>query len=125
MQEDPEPGQAAVAGRADAADRQPELLGYLGVGGGRVRHQQFEHALPPPGQVRQGLADHHCALRGEQPLVDLRLGYGRAVEDDVVVGQDHSLPRRKIAQAFVPRGGREPGAHPIRVLDLVNILQQP
>jgi hypothetical protein len=120
----PETGQAAAAGGADAADRQPELIGYLGVGSGRIGHEQLEHPLPPPGQVRKGFANHLRPLRGEQTFIDLRFGCDRSLEDDVVIGQNHPFPGRETAQAFVTGGRREPGTHPIRVHDLMNVLQQ-
>ena len=47
VQQFPEPGQTSPASGADAAHRQPELVGYLGIGSRRVSHEQFKHLLPP------------------------------------------------------------------------------
>ena len=77
-EQDAQPGQAAPAGGADAADRQPELVGDLGIGHRRVGHEHLEQPLPAPGQAGQRVADDLCALVGEQALVDLGLGHGRA-----------------------------------------------
>jgi hypothetical protein len=51
VQQLPEPGQASAAGRADAANRQPQLLRYLSVGSWRIGHQQLKQPLRPPGQA--------------------------------------------------------------------------
>jgi hypothetical protein len=51
-------------------------------------------------------------------------GVMAAIQNDVVLGEDHPFPYREGAQAFVPRGGPDPGAQAIRI-DLFNVLQQP
>ena len=43
----------------------------------------------------------------------------------VFVAEHHPLPRGQAAQALVPRGRRQPGAHPVGVLDPVDVLEQP
>lgn len=50
-QQFPQPGQASPTGGTDAAHREPELVGYLGVGSRRVGHEHFKHLLPPHGQA--------------------------------------------------------------------------
>jgi hypothetical protein len=125
VQQHPQPGQAPAAGRADAADREAELVGDLGVGHGRVGHQHLEHPLPAQRQPGHGLANLLRALLQQQPFVDLRRFRGRALQHVFVLGQDHPLAVGQAAQALVPGRGSQPRADPVRFLDLVNVLQQP
>ena len=117
-------GQASSPGGTDAADRQLELIGYIGVGSRRIRHEHLEQPLPPPGQAGQRVPDGLVALVGEKTLVDLGpVGHGTA-EFDVVVTEHDPLTRRQAAQALVACRRRQPGADAIRVLDAVNVLEQ-
>jgi len=50
--------------------------------------------------------------------------YG-AIEFEVIVAKNHPLPRRQAAQALISCRRRQPGAHAIRVLDAVDVLEQP
>ena len=72
----------------------------------------------------QRLANDPCALVGEKALVDLGPVRHSAIEFDVILAGDDPLVRRQAAQALVPCGRRQPGPHPIRVLDTVNVLEQ-
>jgi hypothetical protein len=100
------------------------LIGYLSVGSWRVGHEQFEEPLPVRGQTGHGVANDLITLVGQNALVDLGPGGYDIGEDVVAVAQDHPLADRQAAQALVPRGGHEPGAHPIGVLDPVDVLEQ-
>ena len=124
MQEVMQPGQASPPGRADAAHRKSQLVRYLRIRSRRIRHQQLKHLLPLPRQAQQGLADHLGTLGGQQAFVDLRLMRGHALQGDAVVGEHDFLSRRQTSQALVPRRSRQPGTHPIRVLDAINVLKQ-
>ena len=75
-------------------DRQAQLVGYLGVGGRRVGHQQFDQPLPLPGQAGQGRADGLVAFVGEQALVGLGLVCGDIVERGIIGNRHDFLARR-------------------------------
>src|SRR5690349_10543030 len=83
LEQDAESGQTAAAGGADAANRQPELVRYLGVGGRRVGHEHFHQPLPLPGQAAKSLADGPVTLIGQQTLIDLGLMRGGLVKREV------------------------------------------
>jgi len=100
------------------------LIGYIGVGGRRIRHEHLKQPLPPPGQAGHCVPDGLVALVGEKTFVDLgpvRHGTG---EFDVIVTEHDSLTRRQAAQALVACRRRQPGADPIRILDAVDVLEQ-
>jgi CelD/BcsL family acetyltransferase involved in cellulose biosynthesis len=104
-QQDAQPRQAPAAGRADAADGQPELVGDVRVGGRRIGHQHLEQALVPSRQPGQRGPDDLGSLVGEQALVDL----GRVRRDIrgqvfLIVSEHDLLVRRHVAQALVSRG---------------------
>jgi hypothetical protein len=124
MQEVMQPGQASPPGGADAAHRKSQLVRYLRIRSRRIRHQQLKHLLPLPWQAQQGLADHLSALGGQQAFVDLRLMRGHALQGDAIVGKHDFLSRRQTAQALVPRRSRQPGTHPVRILDAIDVLKQ-
>jgi hypothetical protein len=75
--------------------------------------------------VGHGLAHHLRALRGEQSLVDLGLMRGQAVEWIVLMGEDEPLTDGEQPEALVPSCRREPGTNSVRVLDPVDMLDQP
>ena len=102
---------------------QPQLIGDLGVRpvgrpsaarSGAASAGQPGHRLPDPGGP----------LGREQRLVDFRLR-GPPRRTDHLRGPAPPACGGQAAQALVPRRGRQPGAHPVRVLDPVDVLQQP
>lgn len=56
LEQDAEPGQEPAAGGADAAGREAELVGDLGVGDRRAGHEQFQELVPAAGRAGHGLA---------------------------------------------------------------------
>jgi len=116
--------QAPPAGRTDAADRKPEFVGYLGVGSGWVGHEHLKQLLPAPGEMGKRPADVCRALIGQKPLIDLRRARDIALECDVVLNRYDFLACCQVAQALVPRGSRQPGADAIRMVQLVDVLEQ-
>ena len=76
------------------------------------------------GRRRERIANNLVALVGEKTLVDLGPCATALVEFDVLVAEYHPLARRQAAQALVPCGRRQPGAHTIRILDTVDVLEQ-
>lgn len=72
-----------------------------------------------------GLAHHLRALRREQRLVDLGLMRGRAVEWLVLMSEDEPLTGGERPEALVPSGRGEPGTDSVRVLDPIDVLDQP
>ena len=42
----------------------------------------------------------------------------------MIVTEHDPLMRRQAAEAFIPRGRRQPGAHAIGILDAVDVLEQ-
>jgi hypothetical protein len=75
--------------------------------------------------VRHGLTDHLRPLGGEQRFVDLRLVHGGSVKRLVLMSEDEPLTDRQRPQALIPCRGREPGTHPVGVLDPVDVLDEP
>src|SRR5207244_1363436 len=103
---------ASSAGRANAANREPELIGYLSVRYRRIGHEQLHEPLPLPGQPGYGLADILSTLTGQNALVDLRFMSDNVPERAVIVNEHNPLARRQAAQALAPRRDHQPRAHP-------------
>jgi hypothetical protein len=51
--------------------------------------------------------------------------HGWSIEWVILVGEYHLLVGGQGSQALVPSRRREPGAHPVRVVDPVDVLDQP
>jgi hypothetical protein len=100
-------------------------MGYLGVRHRRVGHEHLEQSLPPLGQAGEGLADDLSALIGEKTFVDLRSVYGNARELGIIVTEYDPLTRGQGAQALIARSRRQPGTNSLRILDTINVLEQP
>jgi len=124
LQLDTQPGEATSAGGPDAADGQAELVGYLGIGNGRISHQQLEQPLPSTWKARHGIVNDLSAFVSEKTRVDIGFMGHSALEIGVIVTEHYSLTCRYATQALIPRGGREPGAHAIGILDAVDVLEQ-
>jgi hypothetical protein len=75
--------------------------------------------------MRHRLTHHLGALGGEQGLVDLRLMRGRAVEWLVLMSEHQPLADGQRPNALVPRCRREPGTNSVRMLDSIDMLDQP
>src|ERR1700733_7706767 len=75
--------------------------------------------------MRHGRAHDFRALGGEQSLVDLGLVRGRAVKWLVLMSEDEPLTAGEGPEALFPSRGREPGTDTVRVLDPVDVLDQP
>jgi hypothetical protein len=75
--------------------------------------------------MRHGLAHHLRALRSEQCLVDLGLVRGRAVKWLVLMSEDKPFTDGERPERLVPGCRREPGTNSVRVLDPVDVLDQP
>src|SRR5579863_9831602 len=108
-----DPGQAleaAAPGRADAADRHVQHLGYLLVAGRVVAREEAEQALAAWRQLGVGLADDRCPLLGQG-------GQGVPVKRN---------PRTlaKEPQALPAGGGRQPRPDSFGVLDATDALDQ-
>ena len=90
----------------------------------RIGHQHLEQPLPPPRQA--GQRSRTTWARSSASMRSSTSGSYAAtlVSSIVIVAEHHPLTRRQAAQALVPRGRRQPGAHPIRVLDAVDVLEQ-
>ena len=105
----------------------PSLVGYLRIGNRRVRHQHLKEPLPALGQAGHRVADDLVTLAGQQALVDLGGAPARLFHFfnfALVVAEHDPLVRRQAAEALIPRGRREPGAHAIGVLDSIDVLEQ-
>ena len=83
--------QASPSGGTDAAYRQSELIGYLGVGSWRVSHEQFEETLPAPRKAGQSVTNDLSAFVSENALINLGHGGDHASEDLIILGQDNPL----------------------------------
>ena len=101
-------------------------LGRSGAAGRALRGKLVPRPGPadPVGQAGQGRADGLIALVGEQALIGLGLVRGDIVERGIIGNRHDLFARRQAAQALVPRGGRQPGAHPGGLLEPVDVLQQ-
>jgi hypothetical protein len=76
--------------------------------------------------VGHGGANRLCPLACQQSLVHLGAIVGRAVQHRVVLGRQHqALVGGEAAQALVARRRGQPRAHPVGVLDTVDVLDQP
>lgn len=75
--------------------------------------------------MRHGLAHRLRALRGKQCLVDLGFVHDRAVEWLVLMSEDEPLTDGKRSQALVPSCRGEPGTNAVRMLDSVDVFDQP
>jgi hypothetical protein len=84
----------------------------------------LEQPLRPPGQAGQRSADDLIAFIRQDSLIDLGLSGDNVGQSLVILGQDHPLACRQAAQALIPSGRRQPGAHAIGILDPVDVLEQ-
>src|SRR5581483_11499274 len=73
----------------------------------------------------QGLPDNLRALVGQQPLVDLGPVRGDALQVLLVVSEHDLLVCCQAAQALMSRRRSQPGSDPVRMLDAIDVFQQP
>ena len=112
--------EAATSGWSNAPDRHAQLLGDRLVGEVVIAHQHTEEALTTRRQPFGGHSYRMCLLLPEQGGVE-RVSLVVRQEVHRVGRRDRSVTRGD-PQALAPRGGREPCADSLRLLNAIQVL---